>query len=429
MLFAVFVYATNLFAELGPRARASGWTETCLALPGARIDFVLALWCVGVVQAAIVGALSGVGVWLGGMLAGVPIGSVHVALVPVLTLAMPAFAVRGFADVSDVRTAQIRFIPFMFGLGGLVLLAQWAEGHQAGLGGLVPFGGLCLGLVGRTAWPLAAATSLAAIPVAWRSTSAVLEGLVVRQGAGSQAAARRARGDYLPEAILLVLLAMAGSGTWTPGLLHWTSSEIQVGVGQVFFYVIPALLTPIALRLEPRALLSLRLPAARAWLAAPFVLAGALGGTALIVQFVMPLFPAGIGLRLFERGMAAFGSPLGWLVLTLGAAVSEELVFRGAVLGLLRRRFPTWLAIVMQAAAFALMHGLAIRLPHTFGIGLLFGVVAVRTRSILPTLLMHATFNLMLVSGTFGGLGGWGAGPWPWVCLAVGLVAAWASGS
>ena len=84
-------------------------------------------------------------------------------------------------------------------------------------------------------------------------------------------------------------------------------------------------------------------------------------------------------------------------VLAVVPAVAEELAFRGVVLGALLRRMQAPGALVLQALLFALLHGSLFRLLPTFALGLLLGLLTLRTRSLWPAMLAHALNNGILV--------------------------------
>ena len=71
---------------------------------------------------------------------------------------------------------------------------------------------------------------------------------------------------------------------------------------------------------------------------------------------------------------------------------------------------PPWLALVLQAAIFGLVHGTPIQMVYAFLMGLAFGFLRRRTGSILPGFAAHAAFNAMNDPlGLFNGTGGVGA--------------------
>ncbi len=89
------------------------------------------------------------------------------------------------------------------------------------------------------------------------------------------------------------------------------------------------------------------------------------------------------------------------LTLAVAPAVCEELLFRGFVMSALKRS--AWGAVGLSAVAFGLMHVLTSNvlaverfLPTTF-IGLVLGLVAWRTRTIWPSVLVHVLHNGLLL--------------------------------
>ncbi len=81
---------------------------------------------------------------------------------------------------------------------------------------------------------------------------------------------------------------------------------------------------------------------------------------------------------------------LGYFVIGLLAPLSEEIVFRGAVLrSLLRWKKNPWVGIVISAVLFALIHMNPAQMPHAFLIGLLLGWMYYRTDSIVPGVVYH----------------------------------------
>jgi len=90
------------------------------------------------------------------------------------------------------------------------------------------------------------------------------------------------------------------------------------------------------------------------------------------------------------------------------APVGEEMLFRGVLHTWLRQRVPAWVTIALTAVAFAMIHGFPAILPLAFAIGVGFGWVRERTRSIVPTVVAHALHNLIMVSASYA-LTGWTA--------------------
>ncbi|MBQ2210974.1 MAG: CPBP family intramembrane metalloprotease [Prevotella sp.] len=85
----------------------------------------------------------------------------------------------------------------------------------------------------------------------------------------------------------------------------------------------------------------------------------------------------------------------GYLAIGLLAPLSEEIVYRGAILRSLLNspRIPVWGAIAISALMFSLTHMNPAQMPHAFVIGLLLGWMYWRTGSILPGVAYHLGNN------------------------------------
>ena len=85
----------------------------------------------------------------------------------------------------------------------------------------------------------------------------------------------------------------------------------------------------------------------------------------------------------------------GYFTIGLLAPLSEEIVFRGAILRSMLRspQLTPWVAISISAVFFALIHMNPAQMPHAFLIGLLLGWMYWRTGSILPGVAYHWANN------------------------------------
>ena len=86
------------------------------------------------------------------------------------------------------------------------------------------------------------------------------------------------------------------------------------------------------------------------------------------------------------------------------APLCEELFFRGYLQGVLSR-FGAGRACAAVALLFALAHGLSLNLPCHVLMGMLLGVLTLRTGSVLAPLLVHMAYNAALVLLAACGLG------------------------
>jgi membrane protease YdiL (CAAX protease family) len=95
------------------------------------------------------------------------------------------------------------------------------------------------------------------------------------------------------------------------------------------------------------------------------------------------------------------------VIAALAAPVLEEVLFRGLLLRALLRRVSPNTAVAVSAVAFGLVHalgdpslGVIAILPALVGVGLLAGVLALRSGSLSQPILLHVGFNLFTVLGT-----------------------------
>lgn len=104
----------------------------------------------------------------------------------------------------------------------------------------------------------------------------------------------------------------------------------------------------------------------------------------------------------YEKLMKQFilaGHPL-WqtvIAMALTPGICEELLFRGAILGLLRRSVRPSYACILVGVLFGLFHLSAFRFLPTAVLGIALGFIVIRTRSILPAMALHASHNLLAI--------------------------------
>jgi membrane protease YdiL (CAAX protease family) len=82
------------------------------------------------------------------------------------------------------------------------------------------------------------------------------------------------------------------------------------------------------------------------------------------------------------------------LVICLWVPFVEELTYRGLGFALLER-FGRRSAILMVGVLFGLAHGLVVSLPVIVAFGCVLAWVRARTESVVPGMVLHATFNLV----------------------------------
>lgn len=107
-----------------------------------------------------------------------------------------------------------------------------------------------------------------------------------------------------------------------------------------------------------------------------------------------------------ERIVDLFGSGPAGLIVSIAvvvfvAPVSEELLFRGVVLGGLENRFGRWPAILGSAIAFAALHVTPWLLVSTFALGVACGWLASARRSLVSAIALHMLYNGSVVAAAF----------------------------
>jgi sodium transport system permease protein len=121
------------------------------------------------------------------------------------------------------------------------------------------------------------------------------------------------------------------------------------------------------------------------------------------LDWFFPPLPEGAA-RLFES-LSSSSIPL-WLTLLAFAitpAVCEELAFRGFILSGFSRSKRKWLAIVLSALAFGIVHMIPQQVFNAALLGLVLGLIVIQSRSLFPAMLFHFTFNaLPILRGKLG---------------------------
>ena len=173
---------------------------------------------------------------------------------------------------------------------------------------------------------------------------------------------------------------------------------IALVVQQIFIIALPAVLLAWLLTSSVRETMRLRMPSLKHIVGAAslaivlhpltFELSMALRG------WFFPDLPPELTSKIAEA-MTAGQSNL-WLLLAvfaLAPAVCEEIAFRGFILSGLGRSGRFGLAIVGSAMAFGIMHMIPQQVFNASIVGLLIGLIAVRSRSLFACMLFHLIYN------------------------------------
>lgn len=120
----------------------------------------------------------------------------------------------------------------------------------------------------------------------------------------------------------------------------------------------------------------------------------------LLYIVAAPQLFEGYSTMMSDAGAMSYGAI--WLVSTaVLPPIVEETAFRGIGMGYLRSAgLPFWVANALQAAAFGAFHGNLIQGTYTFVLGFALGWLTGAYGSVVPSICMHAAFNLMGTIGT-----------------------------
>lgn len=207
-------------------------------------------------------------------------------------------------------------------------------------------------------------------------------------------------------AAMLVLIFLSRGGAWLAGwLLDMLFDGRQAEIPDWLYYLCDMALAAIAFfvpawllgRLGGRAGLKIRMGRGRLPVV---VLLPLFMGTMLLANSLSSLLQAALSplLQLPAAGTGAAPEGVGaWLLyflqVCLLAPVLEELLFRGAIQGLLRAWGPR-LAMAVTAVLFTLVHTRLWDLPAVLVLGFSLGYVCEVSRSVRPCIILHAANNL-----------------------------------
>lgn len=74
--------------------------------------------------------------------------------------------------------------------------------------------------------------------------------------------------------------------------------------------------------------------------------------------------------------------------------ITEEMTFRGVFFGELRKGFSPWIAVILSAVGFGLMHGISIHIGYALSCGLIIASCYYLTDSLVAPILLHMVFNI-----------------------------------
>ncbi|MFF1880230.1 CPBP family intramembrane glutamic endopeptidase [Pseudarthrobacter sp. NPDC058196] len=97
------------------------------------------------------------------------------------------------------------------------------------------------------------------------------------------------------------------------------------------------------------------------------------------------------------RARADVGPVVALLLALVAGPVAEEMLFRGLLYPLLRRRVGIVAAVLITATGFSLLHANVVQFAATLPLAVLLALVYERSRVLWPSVLLHLAFNLAAV--------------------------------
>jgi sodium transport system permease protein len=180
---------------------------------------------------------------------------------------------------------------------------------------------------------------------------------------------------------------------------------IHAGVAYLAFVAAPPLFMALLLTTQPRSGLALHRPRMHMVLTAVLLALLMLPPLVKLTASILRQFPVLTDLlRQRQPLVGELSAPAGanawwlcFLVLGVMPAVFEELAFRGFILMGLRHRLRPWPAIGLSSLLFALYHMNVFQAVPAFLLGVVLGVLAVWSGSVLPGVLFHLIYNGVLI--------------------------------
>ena len=346
------------------------------------------------------------------------IGWLILALIPISAL-FSAVALAAAAFAQSSKEGQYYLVPLLMFSMPLMMIPM-LPGSQLDLGtSLVPVSGLMLllrnlmegqyAVCAQFAGPVVAVT----LACCWTATrwvvhqfnsESVLFRASERFGIGrwlSHVMRERHELPSLGNAVLcglLILVIKFFVSVAATQQLDWTSFSRQTIIILFTSVAVPALFMAVMLTRNPRKSLRLRpctIPAACAAVLAAICL------NPLILWFsalVMAVYPPGPEMMQMESMVEQIlsSAPNLWAILIVFAiapAVIEELAFRGFILSGFESLRNKWQAILLTSIFFGVAHSVLQQSVITGVVGVVLGIIAVQTRSLIPCVLYHATHN------------------------------------
>lgn len=177
-------------------------------------------------------------------------------------------------------------------------------------------------------------------------------------------------------------------------------------IQQIALIATPALLMGLMLTTSMRDTFSVRWPGLQRLTCAALLplalhpLSFELGNS---LEWFFPKPPPGMIEALKSMSSDAVPLPLLILALAVAPAVCEEIAFRGFLLSGFSRGGKIRVAVIMSSVAFGIIHMIPQQVFNAALLGIILGIMCIRSRSILPGIVFHLIYNsLAILHGEFG---------------------------
>ncbi|MEL7496892.1 MAG: ABC transporter permease subunit/CPBP intramembrane protease [Planctomycetota bacterium] len=418
-----------------------GTFETLLSSPAARSEIaigklltvmsfsmatsILNLLSMGFTGLFVVSRMGGTAMGGGLPMVAPPIASIGwllLALIPISAL-FSAVALAAAAFARSSKEGQYYLVPLMMISMPLMMVPMLPAAKLDFGSSLIPVSGLMLLLRGliegqyseclKFAGPVCAVTLACCwFAIRWVvyqfNSESVLFRPSERFGVGTWFRYVMRERDQLPSFGSVILLAIVILvGKFFIGFVIQTPLNFGDFAKQTVIILVATIAVPtimMALVLTRNARKSLKLHRCTLPMACAAVLAAILLNPAFtwFTSLVMYIYPPADDLFLLNEtvGNIVSTSPGIWATIAVFAlvpAIIEELAFRGFILSGFESMRNRWQAIVLASIFFGITHGVLQQSVITFGVGLVLGLIAIQTRSILPCILFHLTHNSLAV--------------------------------
>jgi len=172
---------------------------------------------------------------------------------------------------------------------------------------------------------------------------------------------------------------------------------------QLLVILLPSFAVVGWLRLPFKEVFSFKKPRLSALVGAPLMAPGSVLLTAVIVSLQNSFLPMSESYaKMLTDVMTPKDQPM-WMILFAMAVmpgICEEVLFRGAIFGLLRRKFTSINCCILVGVLFGIFHLSGYRLLPTTALGIILTLMVYRTGSIFPSMLFHASHNALAIIAT-----------------------------